>query len=571
MNQEASNKYNFIKTHDSNNMDPKLLAQLKQSIKGDVATDDETLTKNSYDKSIFCVKPAVVVSPTTGRDVCNLVRFVAKNKKRNKDLSLTARAAGTDMSGGDLNTSIIVDFMKYFHHKPHVTKSNQTVTVEPGVYYRDLEKETLKHDLLYPAYPSSREICAMGGIINNNAGGEKSLEYGKAENYVTSINMVFADGNEYTIKPLTETQLVKKMKQNNFEGQIYKKMFALIDTHYDHIKQAKPDVSKNSAGYYLWNVYDKETKLFDLTKLLVGAQGTLGLMTKAELKLVPTRKYTEMLIIHARDYAHLADIVNVILPLKPESLESYDNITLDLATKYFTSFTKKMPPHTWLHTALSFLPAFLMKITNSFPRLTIQAEFTGDSKADIDHKVKRLKEFLEPNVKVHIARNKRAELLYWLIRRDSFGLLSSRVKERYASPFIDDFVIKPEFLPEFLPKFQAIMRTYPTIKETFAGHIGNGNFHVIPLVDLKDPKQQQLIPKICEEVFTLVTEYKGSTSGEHNDGWVRTPYLNLQYDKKILQLFAETKKIFDPEGIFNPHKKVNGNLDYAMKHIRTNW
>ena len=171
-------------------------------------------------------------------------------------------------------------------------------SVEPGVYYRDFEKETLKDHLLYPPYPSSREIYAIGGIINNNAGGEKSLQYGKAEDYVMSMNMVFADGNEYTIKPLNETQLKKKMQQKNFEGQIYKKLYKLITDNYDLIKQAKPNVSKNSAGYYLWNVYDKETKTFDLTKLLVGAQGTLGLMTKADLRLVPVKKHAEMLIVY---------------------------------------------------------------------------------------------------------------------------------------------------------------------------------------------------------------------------------------------------------------------------------
>jgi len=551
-------------------MNPNLINQLKQDFKGDVATDEETLRVHSFDKSIFEIKPEMVVYPKNGLDLCKLVRFVGKNKKKHPNLSLTARTAGTCMSGGDLNTSIIVDFMKYFNHTPTIHTNNQTATVEPGIFYRDFEKETLKHHLIYAPYPSSREICAMGGIINNNAGGEKSLQYGKAENYVEELNMVLSDGNEYTIKPLNEAQLKKKMQQKNFEGQIYRKLFQLIADNYDLIMQAKPNVSKNSAGYYLWNVYNRQNKTFDLTKLFVGAQGTLGLMTKVKLKLVPTKKYSEMLIIYAKNYAHLADIVNVILPLKPESLESYDNITLNLATKYFASFGKKLGTGKF-GTFLQFLPEFWMKLTKSVPKLTIQAEFTGDSRNEIDDKIKRLKEFLEPNVKVKIAPKKKAEKIYWLIRRDSFGLLSSKIKQMYASPFIDDFVIRPEVLPEFLPKFQAIMNKYPTIKETFAGHIGNGNFHVIPLVDLKNPKQQQLIPQICEEIFALVAEYRGSTSGEHNDGWIRTPYLKTQFDPKILQLFKETKKIFDPENIFNPHKKTDGNLDFAMKHIRTSW
>jgi FAD/FMN-containing dehydrogenase len=549
-------------------MKPALVDQLKKLVNGDVATDDQTLTTHSMDKSIFAVKPKVVIFPKTGKDVCKVVRFVAKEKKKHPDLTVTARAAGTDMSGGDLNESIILSFTKYFNHTPTIYK--QSASVEPGVYYRDFEKETLKHGLLYPAYPSSRELCAMGGIVNNNAGGEKSLEYGKAENYVQSMNMVLSDGNEYTIKPVNETQLKAKMKQKNFEGEVYKKLFKLINDNYDVIKKAKPDVSKNSAGYYLWNVYDKEKKTFDMTKLLVGAQGTLGVMTKADLRLVPVKKHTEMLIIYVKDLSHLAEIVNVILPFGPESLETYDDYTLELALKYVTSFNKKLGSNS-AETIMKFLPEFIMQKVTGIPNLTIQAEFTADQYSEIAEKIEKLEEKLKPyNLKMKWAKNEDAEKKYWLIRRDSFALLSTRLKEKYSSPFIDDITVKPEYLPEFLPKFKAILHKYPVIT-AMQGHVGNGNFHVFPLLDLRNEKEREYIPHIANDVFTLVKEYHGSTSGEHNDGWVRTPYLHMQYDKKILKLFEETKKIFDPHGIFNPHKKTDPDLDFAMKHIRTMW
>ena len=435
------------------------MPNLKKTLKGEVATDEETLKKHSFDKSIFQVKPQVVIYPKNGKDICQLVRFVAKNKKKYKDLSLAPRAAGTDMSGGTLTPSISIDFMKYFNHKPTINKEKHMASVEPGVYYRDFEKETLKDHLLYPPYPSSREICAIGGIINNNAGGEKSLQYGKAEDYVMSMNMVFADGNEYTIKPLNETQLKKKMQQKNFEGQIYKKLYKLITDNYDLIKQAKPNVSKNSAGYYLWNVYDKETKTFDLTKLLVGAQGTLGLMTKADLRLVPVKKHAEMLIVYVKDYSHLAEIVNVILPFGPESLETYDDYTLDLGLKYFSGFGQKMGSHSNFETWMHFLPEFMMKWFGGLPKLTIQAEFTGDTYEEISKKIKEVEEKLSSyDLKFKWASNEKAEQKYWLIRRDSFALLSTRLKDRYSSPFIDDITVKPEYLPEFLPKFKAILK-----------------------------------------------------------------------------------------------------------------
>ncbi len=550
-------------------MNPLLLDELRSIIQGDVAVDEDTINKYSHDASIFEIAPQVVVFPKDDEDVKSLVKFAAKHKLTHPELNLTARAASTCMSGGGLNTSIIVAFQKYFNHKPKV--SGHTATSQPGVFYRDFEKETLKHGLIFPSYPSSREICAIGGIVNNNAGGEKSLGYGKTEDYVKELRMVLADGNEYTIKPLNEKELKEKMAQDDFEGEIYKKIYKLITDNYELIMGAKPKVSKNSAGYLLWNVYDKEEGIFDLTKLFVGAQGTLGLMLDAKLQLVPTKKHTEMMIIYMDDFTHLAELVNIILPLKPESMEAYDDKTLKLALKFFPEFSKKLGTRGVLSTALQFLPELELYKKHKLPKLVIQIEFASDKLEDLNIKIEKLTEklsMLHPTTKIAIDDE---EKKYWLIRRDSFGLLRSHIKEMYSSPFIDDIVVRPEHLPEFLPEFYKIMDKYPTIRETFAGHIGNGNFHVIPLVKLTEPYEQTLIPKICQEVFELVTKYGGSTSGEHNDGWIRTPYLHLQFDKKILELFEETKKIFDPHGIFNPHKKVDGDLEYAMNHIRRSW
>ncbi len=550
-------------------MNEQLLDELKQIITGDVAIDDETLNKYSHDASIFEIKPQVVVFPKDDEDVQNLVKFVIRHKLHNPELNLTARAASTCMSGGGLNTSIVVAFQKYFNHKPKV--SGRSATTQPGVFYRDFEKETLKHGLLFPSYPSSREICAMGGIVNNNSGGEKSLEYGKTEDYVTELKMVLADGNEYIISSLTEKALHAKMAQNDFEGEMYKKIYKLITDNYELIMSAKPDVSKNSAGYYLWNVYDKDKKTFDLCKLFVGAQGTLGLMTQAKIKLVPTKKHTEMMIINMHDFNHLAELVNIILPLKPESIEAYDDKTLKLALKFFPEFSKKLGTRSVLTTALKFLPELILYKEHKLPKLVMQIEFADNHLSNLKKRIEELTQKLQnlhPETKIAIDAE---EKKYWEIRRDSFGLLRGHVKDMYSSPFIDDIVVKPEYLPEFLPQFNAILDKYPSVIGTFAGHVGNGNFHFIPLVRLTDPKEQHLIPKICQEVFTLVTKYKGSTSGEHNDGWIRTPYLHLQYSKEVLKLFEETKKIFDPHGIFNPHKKVDGDLEFAMKHVRMSW
>src|SRR5581483_7127867 len=228
-------------------MDQNLLLELKKVFKGEILTDPETILTYSHCASLFEIKPQAVVFPIDDEDIKNLVQFINTHKKKYPDLSLTARAAGTDMGGGSINDSIIVAFGK--HMNKFLGLKSNIASAQPGMFYREFEKETLKSGLIFPSYPASREICAIGGIVNNNSGGEKSLAYGKTENYVEKLKVVLSDGNEYELKKLNKNELNKKIKQNDFEGNIYKKTFELIEKNYDLLQEAKPKVSKNSAGY----------------------------------------------------------------------------------------------------------------------------------------------------------------------------------------------------------------------------------------------------------------------------------------------------------------------------------
>src|SRR3990167_6508204 len=419
--------------------------ELKKIIKGDVSSDNQTLKDYSHDYSLFEVKSKAVVFPKDAQDLKALIKYVKDNKKNDPALSLTARAAGTDMGGGAINDSILVEFTRYFNHTPQVI--GDIVTTEPGVFYRDFEKETLKHNLLFPSYPASREICAMGGILNNNAGGEKSLQYGKAEDYVRLVKVVLRDGKTYEFKKIGETDLKNKMSQNNFEGEIYKKMFELINNNYEEIMLAKPDVTKNSAGFFLWNVYDREKKTFDLSRLWVGSQGTLGLLLEGDLKLVPVHKHRDMLIIFLHDMSHLGKIINAVMEFNPESFESYDDNTLKLALQYFPEFAKKLGPLGMFQAAFAFFPAFFdLLIGRSLPKLVLQVDFTSDNLEEVEQKVASLQEKLKPLHPHTQVAEENAEQKYWLVRRESFNLLRQKIKDKHTAPFIDDFVIKPEYI-----------------------------------------------------------------------------------------------------------------------------
>ena len=285
----------------------------------------------------------------------------------------------------------------------------------------------------------------MGGIISNNSGGEKNIRYGKTERYVKRLWIVLADGNEYEIKPLTPSELEGKLALNTFEGDIYRKISSLVMENYQTLERAKPAVSKNSAGYALWNVWNPETKIFDLTKLFVGSQGTLGLITKGEFALVPVKKYSKMIVIFLPNIDLLSELTSVILPHKPESYEAYDDHTLKLALKFFPSFARLLGVRSIFSLGWRFLPELLLLIRGGLPKFILQAEFAGDDLEEVDANVRRLTEEIKPfGVRFRVAETEKDVLKYKLIRRESFNLLRNRIKNRHTAPFIDDFVIDPQ-------------------------------------------------------------------------------------------------------------------------------
>lgn len=539
---------------------------LRDLIEGEVSTEEQDLLKASLDASVFTIKPAAVLKPKDSEDVKALVKYISENKTHDSSLSLTPRSAGTDMSGGPLTSSLVLDMTAHFDRVLSVREG--FAEVEPGVYYRDFEKETLKSEQLMPSYPASRELCTVGGMVANNAGGEKSLSYGKTEKYVRELSVVLSDGNEYTLHPLNPEELEEKMKLQNFEGEIYRKVYDLVSKNYDKIKAAKPNVSKNSAGYFLWNVWDR--KIFDLTQLITGSQGTLGIITKITFRLVKTRPHSQMVVILLKDLSILGNLVATIRKFEPETFESYDDKTFKLALKFLPAIMKRLGGN-FIKLAFQFLPELWLTITGGIPKLVLIAEFAGDDLAVVREKAKHLKDVIEGEfkVKVRMTRNPEEARKYWVMRRESFSLLREKVKDKHTAPFIDDIVVRPDQMPEFLSQLNSVLEPYrDRIVYTIAGHAGDGNFHIIPLMNLAEESQREIIPELSDKVYALVTKFKGSIDGEHNDGIIRTPYLEQMYGKEIVKLFAEVKNIFDPQNIFNPGKKVGGKVEDIVKYMK---
>lgn len=543
--------------------------ELSKLVKGEVATDDVTLTTASHDASLFELRPKAVVAAKDAEDIKKLVQFVNENRKSQPDLSLTVRSAGTDMSGGAVNTSIIIDV------KPHMNTIHEVKTteahVQPGVYFRDFDEKTKQLGAMLPSYPASRDLCTIGGMVANNSGGEKSLRYGKTADYVTELKIVLADGNEYTVKPLKKDALVRKMSQKDFEGRLYKSIFDLCESHYDEIKAAKPHVTKDSTGYHLWDVWDRETGIFDLGKLIVGSQGTLGIITEFRVRLVERPAHSGVLVCFMKDVDRLGEVINTVLARQPATFESFDDNTLWLSFKFFFSFIKKLGIVLWIKTALQLIPD-LLALSHGLPKLILMIEFTGNSVEEVEEHIIAMQNDLKPYKMLYMERDETEAKAnkFWLMRRESFNLLRQKVKDKHTAPFIDDLVIPPAELPKAWPQLRRIIKKYG-LMATIAGHMGDGNFHIIPLMNIENESERAKFKPAMTEVNELVLKSGGSLSGEHNDGMIRGPWLERMYGPTVYGYMKHVKVIFDPDNIFNPHKKTDATWDYSFSHIRKNF
>jgi FAD/FMN-containing dehydrogenase len=545
-----------------------LRASLAAVMRGDVSTSVEDRATYSRDTSIFQRTPEVVVFPKDADDVAALVKEIAKQKQSGTDVSVTGRSAGTDMSGGPLSNSVVAVFTKYMNKVREVTSTadGAYAITEPGVFYRDFEKETSHHGgLMLESFPASRELAAMGGILNNNSGGERTLEFGKTEKYVESVDVVLSDGTQTTFSALTQDELEAKKQLQTLEGTIYQKMDALLIDNAAVIEKARPKVSKNSAGYALWSIKDKRAGTFNLAKLICGSQGTLALTTSMKLSLVKDQGHRSMMVafLSKRDVPHLPGIVKAVLPHNPESFESFDEHTLTLAIRFLPGLLSQMGISRAVRLGFSFLPELWMTLTGGLPNLILMAEFSEDThEAALAAASAAQKSLAIFKLQTRVLADERASEKYWIVRRESFALLRKHSKGLYAAPFIDDLIVPPDSYPKFLPALNALLDEYKQyFIYTVAGHIGNGNFHIIPLMDLSKPKVREVIMELAPKVYDLVMQYGGSTTGEHNDGIIRTPYLPKLFGPDMYKLFEDTKRTFDPQNIFNPGKKVGGTFE----------
>lgn len=537
--------------------------------RGEVSSNKDLLERYSTDESIFAVHPQIVLQPKTGKDVETAVRVLSKETKRFPSLSLTPRAAGTGLSGGSLTDSIVIDVAKHLTKVHDVFKGAKgvTFTCEPGVMWRDMEKELKKHDAYIPSYPASKDICSIGGAIGNNAAGPDSLRYGHCAEWVASLDVVLYDGNTYTIQPISFKEYKALIKRDDAYATILKETVTLLEKNETLIKNAQPKTKKNSAGYALWHCIDGSVADFkkgkaqlDLTRLMTGSQGTIGIITKLTMRTQPIAHDTELIAIPVFNLADAGSVVVEALKYDPINVEVFDGLSFDLAMKNPEFFKDRLGGMDYYKVLLSMYTTYHVRWRRQTPEFTLLVTLDGKeaSAAALKDAVAAIKAAGGSRAR-HIGNPVEREM-FWQIRRASYTLSKFQDPSKRPAAFLEDMTVPPENLSKFFAEIKSLLKKF-NVTAAVHGHGGNGHFHFYPLLDFTKQGVGDMVEKMSEAFFETAVKYGGNICGEHNDGIARTPYLNKMFNKKTLDLFKAVEHIFDPDDIFNPGKKVNPRFD----------
>ena len=499
---------------------------------GDTLNDIATLEHYATDASSFKVIPQAVYFPKNVNDIVVLIQMCLEERTRGGTASITLRAGGTCMSGGPLNSGWIVDMTKHMN-RITIDPVGQTATVEMGAYFRDIEDEAKKYGLMFAAYPSSHRICGIGGMIGNNASGEKSLRCGATSDNVLSLDVVLADG---TLEHMKE----KKISDITLPRE--KILYALYKRFAIQLTRATGNVKKSASGYRLEKLVHDD--MFNPVPLFVGAQGTLGIVTKAVLKLTPIPAHTELLVISGQSLKDIPGIIETIFTYNPEGIETFDRNTFAKAREFLASQVASALPYLDEHAHLFILAQF--------------SEPTHE--ATVSMATKCLSALIGRGYFVkHVIHPPDVRAL-WEIRRNAFLLMRDHNAEGFkAVPCIEDVIVPISALDTFVTELRNILQRRK-ITYGYHGHIGDGSLRIIPVFDFRLPTVSNDITTLMEEVFALVKRLKGNMSADHSDGIVRSPFIKEFYGEELYGAFESIKQVYDPKNIMNPNKKIGGSV-----------
>lgn len=528
----------------------KVAHYLQEHLVGEVMTGVDARRYFATDASIFTLPPAIVVYPRNENDVRKTARFTWQLAERGRVIPMTARGLGTDQSGAALGSGIMLVFPAHMHRVLEFDGKSGDVSVEPGIVYGKLQQTLHTHNRFLPPYPASLEFSTIGGAIANNAGGERSIKYGSTRSFVKRLRVVLANGEVIEVRRLNRRELNKKLGLNSMEGEVYRQMDKLIEENRDLIKQSVLPVTKNAAGYGLSEIRRKDGS-FNLAPLLVGSQGTLGIVTEATLETEQRNPNTTLVVAFVDDLTVAQDIITELRKFSelPATIEMVDSHLLEFVQAHNPTLLKGVlePP---------------------FQKLALFIEY--DNLTDRVQKrmaKKTIKLLNRYQIPYRSETDQEAREQLWKIRQAASTVLSHNEGGAKPLPIIEDGVVPIERFREFLEGVYELFSAHH-LPISVWGHAGNAHLHVQPLLNLEQVGDRQKIFKIIEDYYALVMRLEGSTTGEHGDGRMRAPFLEQLYGPEVYDLFRQVKQIFDPYGTLNPGVKIGVTLEDIKPLLR---
>ena len=517
----------------------------RRVVEGEVRFDQYSKVLYSTDASVWQIEPIGAVIPKHAGDVVETVKLAARHR-----IPALARGGATSLSGQTVGEAVHIDFAKYMNRILDFDAEEHWVRVQPGVVQDQLSRFLKPHGFQFGPATSSSSRATLGGMIGNNSAGSHSILWGKTMDHVLELKAVLADGSEAWFRPVENGMLESLTRGDGFEAKLYRDSLALGAKYQERVLEKFPRILRRVSGYNLDELvardgvfgagYSSRPGPLNLARVVIGSEGTLGVVVEAKLNVVPLPKHKSILLVHFKSLFDAVDSTETIVETRPAAAELIDEFILSSARR---------------------LDDFRDKITFVDPaaEALMVVEYFGDSEQEVASKVVGLKRILESKrlgfgyVEVHDAARQAA---IWQTRKEALGIMMSVKGDHKPIAFVEDPAVPLEEMPQFLRGFREILGKHDA-HGGYYGHASVGCLHVRPMVNLKNAEGVQKMATIADEVFELVMRHRGSMSGEHGDGIARSKYNKWLFGDEIYQGFLELKKLWDPDNILNPGKVVN--------------
>lgn len=528
-----------------------LTAELRKRVVGEVRFDPYSRVLYSTDASSYQIQPIGVVIPRTMDDVYATVETAIKH-----GVPILARGGGSSLAGQAVGEALIIDFSKHLNRIVSIDPEAGVVRAEAGVVCDALNAALKPHGLMFGTEPASSNRATVGGMISNNSTGAHSVMFGMTADHIRTADVILSDGSRTRLEPLDESALQVKQKQTGLEGKIYRDLPALVRSHAGAIRERFPKTWRRASGYSLNYMLDYAAtapdgwyrhpepypppSAFNLARLLCASEGTLAVLTHAEIGLVPRPKRTALQVLHFDSVVAAAAATPTILECRPAAVELIDRLIIGLTRS---------------------VPAYARQLTfvQGHPAAILVVEHYGVTDAELESKMDRLESHLaRAGVSVAIVRAVTAEAQanVWGVRKVGLGLLMSMTGDAKPLPFMEDVAVPVDRLADYVRAAEDIFAEFG-VQAGYYAHASAGCLHIRPSISLKTGEGIATMRAVAQAVLETVIRMGGAMSGEHGDGLSRSEWNARLFGPELYGAFRETKRLFDPRGLLNPGKIVD--------------